>query len=389
MHDYTKCFSVHSVASFIGSLGIYASFLENQPADYWASNWYVQLLGGGPGDNVMPSNTDDNDDLSSGSRMSSSSTGADHKGGSNTNTTSSSSSSSSRCFGNGPLCSESALAAAVARLEGYFSAVLLTDSPQAFRVSGLLLQRTLGWQRSVDTDSARRGTRVESRASVELVAHPEAYAQLGRNNRLDLRFYGRARALFHAQALTLLQEAYPPNQANRNNNNKNARSSAASRLDAAALRDLKGLLGLDGSDGSSKSTSSSNKQSRHGLIDQESSVATKPGKGHMDSLIGRPLPAKLPHHGGSGGGDYAATIAAPLGQLGAVVHDRSGFGGHHEHCKGLGVMGAEACRANLLQHAPACNQLSYKDGKCFLHDTHAPGFYTDSSPGHWTQAALR
>ena len=361
----------------------------------------MQLLGGGPGDNVVPSNTDDGDDpngpgSSGDSSNLQSNTGMDgtNRMGTTNSTKSAATSSSSRCFGNGPACSESALAAAVARLEGYFSAVLITDSPQAFRVSGLLLQRTLGWQRSVDTDSARRGTRVESRASVELAAHPEAYAQLGRSNRLDLRFYDRARALFHAQALKLLQEAHPPNQQSNNNNART--TSAASRLDAAALRDLKGFLGLDGSDSgksSTSTTSSANKQGRHGLIDKGSSVVAKSGKGHMDSLIGKPLPAKLSHHGGSSrgsGGDYSppASIAAPLGQLGAVMHDRSGFGGHHDQCKGLGVMGTEACRANLLQHAPTCNQLSYKDGKCFLHDTHAPGFYTDASPGHWTQAAM-
>jgi hypothetical protein len=34
-------------------------------------------------------------------------------------------------------------------------------------------------------------------------------------------------------------------------------------------------------------------------------------------------------------------------------------------------MGTEACRANLLQHAAVCNQLPYKDGKCFLHDARA------------------
>lgn len=338
----------------------------SQPADYWASNWYVQLLGGGPGDNARPAETDD--DASRGTTRSSSS---------------SSSRSGSRngaggCFGNGPLCGEGALAVAAARLEGYFSAVLLTDSPQAFRVSGLLLQRTLGWRRSVDTDSARRGTRVESRASAELAAFPSAYAQLCRSNSLDLRFYDRARATFHAQALNLLQQAYPPSD----------KAGAAALLDAAALRDLWGLLGIDASSSNASGKSSRQRINNHGssgLVDGGASA--KSGKGHMASLIGKPLPAKPLLHDSGG---HLVTVAArsePLGQLGAVVQDRSGFGGHTERCKGLGAMGTEACRANLLQHAAVCNQLSYKDGKCFLHDTRAPEFYTDASPGHWTQAA--
>ena len=91
------------------------------PAAYWAANWYTQLLGGGG-------------------------TGGGGSGGG--------------CFGQGPACGEAALERALARLEGYFSVVLLADSSLQFRVGALLLRRALGW-RTLDTDSSRRGTHVE------------------------------------------------------------------------------------------------------------------------------------------------------------------------------------------------------------------------------------
>jgi len=109
------------------------------PADYWASNWYVQLLGGGAASA---------DPESSGPR--------DARG-------------RSGCFGNGAQCGAESLGAALARLEGYFSAVLLTDSELHFRVGGLLLRQTLGWTSRLGTDGARRGTRVEVSVSLRLL----------------------------------------------------------------------------------------------------------------------------------------------------------------------------------------------------------------------------
>ncbi len=54
----------------------------------------------------------------------------------------------------------------------------------------------------------------------------------------------------------------------------------------------------------------------------------------------------------------------------------------------LGMLSAGACRQSLLQQ-PSCDVLSYKDGRCFLHRSGAPGFFTDGSAGHWTQSKAR
>lgn len=87
-----------------------------KPADYWASNWYVQLLGGGSGNG---------------------------------------------CFGRGYNCGYKELNIAISRLQGYFSLVLITDSPLHFKVGGMLMRHKFGWLASSDTDKARRGTHVE------------------------------------------------------------------------------------------------------------------------------------------------------------------------------------------------------------------------------------
>jgi len=94
-------------------------------------------------------------------------------------------------------------------------------------------------------------------------------------------------------------------------------------------------------------------------------------------------------------GSTSALSSSASKVLGTVVPDRSGFGGHTQTCKGMGVMSPDACRGALIAHAPSsgigggdsftCDVLSFKDGKCFLHNSRASGFYSDNSPGHWMQ----
>ena len=127
--------------------------------------------------------------------------------------------------------------------------------------------------------------------------------------------------------------------------------------------------------------------------------------------------------------------------LGAIVHDKSGFGGHTDKCKvsirhvlvrdrvprvgcgvgelvaapqpepvhflahahatshhhernrahhprppthqGMGPMAPDACRHALLLNG--CDVLSYKDGRCFLHVRSASDFWSDTSMGNWAQ----
>jgi hypothetical protein len=69
--------------------------------------------------------------------------------------------SGSGCFGRGFSCGEKELQIARARLQGYFSLVLITDTSLHFRVGGLLMRHKFGWLASSDTDKARRGTQVE------------------------------------------------------------------------------------------------------------------------------------------------------------------------------------------------------------------------------------
>ena len=144
-----------SFASFAVRGGV-----ERGEADYWACNFYVQLLGATP---------------------------------------------SSSCFGRGARCGEDELDISMRRLAAYFSVVLIADSPAHFRVGGQLLRRRLGW--SVwDTDENRRGTDVASSAVDELKDHRDAYNRLVVSNLLDMRLYEHAKTLFEQQILSLLVE---------------------------------------------------------------------------------------------------------------------------------------------------------------------------------------
>ena len=99
------------------------------------------------------------------------------------------------CFGRGSQCGAAHLDLSLSRLEGYFSVVLVADSPALFRQGGQLLRQRLGW-REWDTDKSRRGTAVASSAAAELKGDPGAFRRLLAANLLDMRFYERAKTLY-------------------------------------------------------------------------------------------------------------------------------------------------------------------------------------------------
>ena len=95
----------------------------------------------------------------------------------------------------GSQCGAAHLDLSLSRLEGYFSVVLVADSPALFRQGGQLLRQRLGW-REWDTDKSRRGTAVASSAAAELKGDPGAFRRLLAANLLDMRFYERAKTLY-------------------------------------------------------------------------------------------------------------------------------------------------------------------------------------------------
>ena len=231
------------------------------------------------------------------------------------------------------------LASAVTAL-GFFSAVLVTDSPATYGLAArVLLAGRLGWDpATTDVGSARlrKGTKADSRAAVELAGDPGALALLAERNALDLRFHAAASEVFHAQVVAVLAERVAAKAAGGEGGGATWPLPSAAALEAA-------LASLSGG-------------------------------------------------GGSGGGEDSEGEGSARLFLPAEA-DRSGFGGHTAACRGEGGMASSGeCRDRLLAvrraaapGAGPCDALSFKDGQCYLHRTAAADFYSDASMGHLFQ----
>lgn len=131
---------------------------ERDKEDYWAANWYVQLLGSPTETNMVHGERSNETSMNTG------------------------------CFGEGFRCTEKNLENALMKLETFFSLVLIVDSSEHFRVAGHMLRRKFGWRADWNTDASRRGTKVSSSAAEELTENYKAYQLLLRQNNLDMRF---------------------------------------------------------------------------------------------------------------------------------------------------------------------------------------------------------
>jgi hypothetical protein len=76
------------------------------------------------------------------------------------------------------------------------------------------------------------------------------------------------------------------------------------------------------------------------------------------------------------------------GGLKPPVLRRGAYGGHNGLCRGIsGQVEPRECRKALLRHRHACDVLSFKSKRCFLHASGAEDFYTDAAtvPGAFVQ----
>ena len=157
----------------------------------------------------------------------------------------------------------------------------------------------------------------QSRAADELVNDPKAYARLVASNDKDLRLFDRASVLFKTRAVALLRASFPDSWSSDSPAIKEHDSVMGSgSLDGGSISDLKTLLGV----GAGLPVPGGSRAGGRYSLEKNTPMKT---------AIGWPLASEFSAVGGS------SPSASPLGTLGSVVKDRSGFGGHSDFCHGV------------------------------------------------------
>mmetsp|Transcript_44722 Transcript_44722/g.87953 ORF Transcript_44722/g.87953 Transcript_44722/m.87953 type:complete len:377 (+) Transcript_44722:2-1132(+) len=289
----------------------------------------------------------------------------------------------------------------------FFSAVLITDDPITFSVGArVVLAHKLGWDPAkVDTDGPdhRKGTRVDSRASVELAADPPAFARLAELNRLDLSFHARATELFHSQVVDVLSQGLGL-QGNDEQQSKRIAFTASTTATSIVIQQQQPQRQQEQGGGGGEraaDAAASTTVARAVMTTMATPVRVLDTILSSSSLMSSgndPVAAQefisVSRTWSTRDGDVANSKFLLPPEL-----DRSGFGGHTGTCKGVGGMDVTECRRKLLEltssysdfggstgRGQGCDALSFKDGQCYLHHTQGSvNFYTDASMGHLFQ----